>query len=69
MSLEAPIVVHDWKGCTTSGWTLPAVAHTDGALRQVRADPRDVERVGSVIERELQSRQTLDGASDAAPHR
>jgi hypothetical protein len=70
MSHETTIVVHDWQGSTASGWDPPAVAHTDDALRQVRADPRDVERFGSMIDRELERRQALvDGASDAAPNR
>ena len=39
MSHETTIVVHDRKGSTTSERDPLAVAHTDDALRQVRADP------------------------------
>ena len=68
---ETNTVVHDNQNSGSLGdWRLPAVAHRDEALRQLREDPGAVARTGVALEGELQRRRALfGGASEGAPPR
>lgn len=66
---ETAIVRHDHKGKVGPGRGNPPAA-LDAAVRQLRADPAAVARLGAEIEREMERRRALfDGASDDTPQR